>query len=828
MDTDTITRERRAEYNFIALQLIRENGGRYRSRDFSRDIPKRLKLTPHELSLNNTGRSRWETSFRFHSIGLVKAGLVAKEKGYWQVVNTPNVDLDKFTVETLMNYCHDAYQSWYEERERELAETSVDVLTAEDVYEPPTATLKINPQKVSFDDLLKGVDKSTIQIPPFQREFVWSPSDIRYLLDSIYRGYPIGSFIFWRTSRRLPHHRVIGGIELADSAPGTLVDYVLDGQQRITSLYAAVRGAKIEGEKYVFFFNLKKGWFQYEKVKEEVPANNEPQARIPLERLFSDSRVDYFHYITQFPEEYQDLLNDLYDRFRTYAFSVIYVQEDEENNEEDQAESVKKIISIFSRINETGRKLSVVAKMVARCWGEGFDIREKFDEFYDKSDELEDIREETVLQAASVILNQRRCRTADILTGTDIPVLDREWSKIIDAFTASLHFLQNKIKIKTLAYLPFDTILVPLTYFHYRNHNPSNSQSEQLKTWFWKACISNRYGSTVESKIEEDCEEFDKILAGEKSEFLYQIDWETFKSRLIAQDYNLRNAFCKTVLSLYSYMDPKSFKDGREIDLKNAFSGYYKHHLHHFFPRAYLEKTFDTNRERRDSVVNIAFALAVVNNEMNDMAPSDYVQEFENNNPDFKHVLKTHLIDDPKEFGISSNNFTQFLDRRSEKIENEFRILVGLKSKTEQQFDSDPAGPVDVLEVKMRELLREKLTAAYGDEYWLKAVPADVRMTAEKKIEDQIRRHSYEADKYESSDARLSFLDMMDYAKVIFANWSLFAGVFKSKGELQKYFLDLKNYRNALKHNREMNAVEKKNGEAAVLWFESMLSYHGN
>lgn len=826
MNENTITKERRAEYNYIALQLIRENGGRYRSRDFIRDMPNRLNLTPYELSLNNAGHPRWDTSFRFHSIGLVKAGLVTKGKGLWTLVNKPDVDFDKFTVESLMNYCDDAYRNWVEGRQSEADDGNVDILSSEDVYEPPSSTFKINPQKVSFDEILRGVDKSTIQIPPFQREFVWSPGMIRFLLDSIYRGYPIGSFIFWRTSRRLPHHRIIGGIELSDSAPGTLIDYVLDGQQRITSLYAAVRGAKIEGEKYAFFFNLKKGGFQYEKVREEA-MSNEPQSRIPLEKLFGESRVDYFKYIAQFPEQYQDLLNDLYDRFRTYSFSVIYVQEDEENADEDQAESVKKIVSIFSRINETGRKLSMVAKMVARCWGEGFDIREKFDEFYKKSDELEDIREETVLQAASVILNQRRCRSADILTGTDIPTLDREWDRIIDAFTASLHFLQNKIKIKTLAYVPFDTVLVPLTYFHYKSHNPSNAQSEQLKAWFWKACLSNRYSATVESKIEEDCEEFDKVLAGEKAVFAYPIDWETFKSRLIAQDYNLRNAFCKTVLSLFSYMDPKSFKDGREIDLKNAFSGYYKHHLHHFFPRAYLEKNFDASRERRDSVVNIAFALAVVNNEMSDTAPSDYMREFEKDNADINKILKSHFIDDAKDFGITTNSFGDFLDKRSERIENEFRVLVGLKTKTEQQLDTEPSGPVDVLEVKMRELLRERLTQAYEGDFWLKAIPADVRMAADKKIDDQIRRHSYEADKYTSPDARLVFLDIMDYAKIIFANWSLFASIFKSKGELEKYFLDLKNYRNALKHNRDMNAVEKRNGEAAVLWFEGVLSYSG-
>jgi len=823
---NTITKERRAEYNFTALSLIRQNGGRYHTRDFARAMAKNLNLSPYELSLNNTGRPRWETSFRFHSIGLVKAGLIVKEAGYWKLVNTPEVDLDKFTVTSLMHFCDEGYQRWNESRQSVLSETGGDVLSIEDVYEPPTSTLKIDPRKVVFDEILKGVDKSTIQIPPFQREFVWSPSNIRFLLDSIYRGYPIGSFIFWRTSRRLPHHRQIGGIELVDSTTGSLVDYVLDGQQRITSLYAAVRGAKIQGEKYTFFFNLKKGGFEYEKIKEGINNSDELATRIPLEKLFSDSRVDYFRYVTQFPEEYQDLLNDLYDRFRSYAFSIIYVQEDE-NGEEDQVESVKKIVNIFSRINGTGKPLSVVAKMVARCWGEGFDIREKFDEFYDKSDELENIREETILQATSVILNQRRCRTDDILTNTDIQMLEREWEKIMNAFMVSLNFLKNKIKIKTLSYLPFDAVLVALTYFHYKNHNPSNAQSEQLKIWFWKACISNRYGSTVESKIEEDCEEFDKILSGEEGEFTYQIDWETFKSRLIGQDYNLRNAFCKTVLSLYSYMDPKSFKDGREIDLRNIFSGYYKHHLHHFFPRAYLEKTFDSNRERRDSIVNIAFALAVVNGEMSDTAPSKYISEFEKDNPDLNKILKSHFIDDIKEFGIESNNFALFLDKRADKIENEFRVLIGLKTRTEQQLDSDPSGPIDVLEVKIRELLSEKLNSVYGSAYWLKTIPADIRLVVEKKIEDQIRRHSYEAERYESSDAKLSFLDVMDYMKVIFSNWTIFLSIFKSKVELEKYFLDLKNYRNAIKHNRDMNTVERKNGEAAVLWFESMLSYHG-
>ena len=197
-------------------------------------------------------------------------------------------------------------------------------------------------------------------------------------------------------------------------------------------------------------------------------------------------------YISQFSDGYQNLLHDLYDRFKLYAFSVVFVQEEDQTDDEEQGENIKRIVNIFSRINGTGKPLSVVAKMVARCWGEGFDIREKFDELYEGSAEIEEIREETVLQTASAILNQRRCRTADILDATDIKMLEQEWDQIVEAFKLALEFVTNKIKIKNFKYLPFDFLLVPLAYFHYRKHNPLNNHVEQLQAWFWKACLSNR------------------------------------------------------------------------------------------------------------------------------------------------------------------------------------------------------------------------------------------------------------------------------------------------------------------------------------------------
>jgi len=811
------------DWLLVALKLIQENGGKYRSRDLISDLGKTLDLTPEEKSLTNTGHVRWVTAFRFHSVGLVKARIIKKEGGFWKITDEHGLNLDELTSESLSEVCDRRYKEWKDSRDHEAGKSGVSPYLVEDSFETPLNNLKIDPRKATFDELLKGVDKSLIQIPPFQREFVWSPGEICFLLDSIYRGYPIGSFIFWKTIRRLPHHREIGGIKLNDIPQGSQIDYVLDGQQRITSLYAAIRGADMDGEKYLFFFNLNTGKFQYERAALKESDSVEDN-RIPLEKLFVESRSEYMKIVNGFSnEKHQELLHGIYDRFKLYSFSVIYVQEEDESEDEDQSESVKKIVSIFSRINETGRKLSVVSKMVARCWGEGFNVREKFDEFYETNPELLHIREETILQAASAILNQRRSRTRDILETTDIQELEREWDKIINAFKLALEFIKNKVKIKKLDYLPFDTLLVPLTYFHYKKSNPSNTEVEQLQLWFWKACLSGRYSSSVASKAEEDCALFDQLLEGVTPEFQYQIDWDTLKTRLISQNYNLRNAFCKTILSLYSYLGPKSLKDGRDINIDGAFTGYYKNNLHHFFPRKFLENSFDIHRERRDSIVNIAFAPAIVNIEMSDTAPSEYIAKFQSENEDMSRILKTHLIDDLETFGITNDDFGKFLEKRAEKIENEFRLLLGLRTKTEQQFDEEPSAPLDLLEIRLRSFLHEKLNVSFEDDYWKEAVPSDIRTAVKGKLDAHLKNHPYDVDKFDSSAAKLGFLDVMDYAKIVSTNWALFADVFNSRGELDRHFLALKNYRNSIKHNRDMNAVEQKNGEAAVLWFGSIL-----
>lgn len=100
-------------------------------------------------------------------------------------------------------------------------------------------------QNKKYEHLFSDIDQGYLKIPKFQRDFVWSQAQTARLIDSIIKGFPIGTFIFWKTREELRHVRNLGNIDLPETPKGDAVSYVLDGQQRITSLYALRKGLKI-------------------------------------------------------------------------------------------------------------------------------------------------------------------------------------------------------------------------------------------------------------------------------------------------------------------------------------------------------------------------------------------------------------------------------------------------------------------------------------------------------------------------------------------------------------------------------------------------------
>lgn len=91
---------------------------------------------------------------------------------------------------------------------------------------------------LSIREIIEQVDRGQIRVPAFQRGFVWEPDRVAFFMDSIFKQYPFGSLLLWRAQERLKCEKALGPFALPEPIADYPLDYVLDGQQRITSLYA--------------------------------------------------------------------------------------------------------------------------------------------------------------------------------------------------------------------------------------------------------------------------------------------------------------------------------------------------------------------------------------------------------------------------------------------------------------------------------------------------------------------------------------------------------------------------------------------------------------
>jgi uncharacterized protein with ParB-like and HNH nuclease domain len=116
-------------------------------------------------------------------------------------------------------------------------------------------------ENLTIREILDSVYRGQIRIPAFQRGFVWEPDRVAFLIDSIYKGYPFGSLLFWRTNERLRTERKLGPFDLPEPQADFPIDYVLDGQQRVTSIFGVFQ-TELKGNSETW----KDVFFDYQQV----------------------------------------------------------------------------------------------------------------------------------------------------------------------------------------------------------------------------------------------------------------------------------------------------------------------------------------------------------------------------------------------------------------------------------------------------------------------------------------------------------------------------------------------------------------------------------
>lgn len=579
---------------------------------------------------------------------------------------------------------------------------------------------------MSFTDRIKPTDKgittylddlknSNYQIPTFQREVVWEKENVKKLWDSIYKFYPLGSILVWKTDVKLQNHREIGGHKINDNNfSRNEYQYLLDGQQRTTSLLTSLYGGLIEGRHnfdpslYVDLTiensdevddeNYKKRFLYWDEINDK---NGEYRRNTPLQKKFNDcfivKLIDIKENFNNLLEKLMEILNNefnhsyikelrrLKDVLDNYRLSFIELK----------GIQVAEVCQIFERINQAGKALEIFDIVVAKTFrpnkdNKGFYLRDLINNFkYEakskgNNSSFFNISDFDYLQIIAILIKENiedsgiKNITPRYLNDIKTEQIEEIWDSTQKAILKTFDFFENYLNIKLPQLVPYRYFYLTIANFFYENKNPDYNF---LKKYFWFYSLHNDDLLSNTTDINTHISLMNKNKNNEDYKF------DRF---LINKDY-LRNATysskgvnSRAILSLYSSKRPKDWKStDKDVISHNLFTTTDKPNLHHIFPLNYIQNNPGKNILNKDSLMNIAYLTQLTNLDISNKAPLEYITEYDKNN-NFENVLETHLIPNNILEWVRNNNLPenaldQFIDLRVEAIIDELKsILVSI------------------------------------------------------------------------------------------------------------------------------------------------------
>jgi len=524
-----------------------------------------------------------------------------------------------------------------------------------------TKTPELNANSEKIDKLINRINSGDIRIPAFQRSYVWKQNQILELLDSIVKNYPVGSLLLWSTSERLNHTRNIAGYKIPDTEVEYPVNYVLDGQQRLSSIYATFSD-KTEQETASSEYNPDLNLFEiyYDFVSDKF---------VPVSEI--DPSSDYVIYLRNFLSGsnliqalrllnpmYHENAQNLFSKLINYELPVVTIKN------RDKAE----VGMIFERINSTGTKLTTLDLMIAWTWTDNFHLLESIKELLNELEEKNfgEITANILLQTISGII-QNDTTTPSILRLTGEQVRDN-WDAFKEALFRAIDFLSTQLKCSHQDFLPYQQQIVSICKFFSIGGREEADQLKGLEKWFWKTSFSNRYstGQTT-TKMNADLQIIIEIR-NKNIAAINNVKTTVSDAELIDTKFSKGNPLTRAFLLLLAQKYPKDLAKGTNIDITNALSEYNRKQYHHIFPNSFLKKQgFPVNKIF--SLSNFTFLPADSNKKISGKSPSDYFTSIVPQ-ASFSEILESNLLPLRRDI-YSDDNYNDFLQKRAEIIISE-------------------------------------------------------------------------------------------------------------------------------------------------------------
>lgn len=535
-------------------------------------------------------------------------------------------------------------------------------------------TLKYQVQNNKIGDLINWISEGKIGLPEMQRPFVWKSSKVRDLIDSLYRGYPVGYIITWNNP----------DVRLKDGTTAHGKTLMIDGQQRVTALRAAIAGEKVMDKRFMkrrirIAFNPVKALF----ATRTAAIAKDPTWIDDISDLFVDGYSD-FTYISQFADRNgysADMIAPAIQHLRALTSNEIGNIQLSEHLDMDA------VTEIFNRINSKGTVLSsadfIMSKLSADTEHRGDMLRktvEYFTRLLRDREAINDIRENDTQFASSeyyhwiswlaneqtdlyqpefgdvfhVVLNLKfgRGKHADLISlvsGRDFATktytqeaMDHTFALLDDGIRQvcdksnfqrymmilkGMGMVGEKARLQGTGALNFGYALYLLLKNQHDNAL-SHSQIENIvRRWLLLSVLSQRYSGSAETQSEADIKEFmraDALTVLKQHEQIELSDgfWKATLTQRLDTSSAVSNLWRVFLMSQVKLNCPLWLD--KHLHVVDALTE--EGNVHHIFPKAYLKK-HGLAQDQYNKIANYVYLSQPRNLQISDQAPKDYLHD---------------------------------------------------------------------------------------------------------------------------------------------------------------------------------------------------------
>ena len=563
--------------------------------------------------------------------------------------------------------------------------------------------MKTNDRQLT--DLMKAVDSGAAQLPDFQRGWVWDDGRIKALILSVIHNFPVGAAMFLEYGNESIHfkHKPIEG---SPADPATEPDeLILDGQQRLTSLYNALysknpvhtktdKGKEIDRYYYLNISKALDPQADDEDVVVSVPANKQITSdfgrnividlstqdqefnfkmfplniilNIAEEQNWQNKYFAHYGYDAEVIKQFTELLSKVIMPTQQYQMPVILL---------DKNTPKEAVCQVFENVNTGGVSLTVFELVTAIFAMDDFPLRKDWEDRQSRwfsDDLLSNVTATDFLTALTLLASFKAKRTVSCKKKDVLSLSLAEYKKYADSLCRGFSIAEKLLKEERIFAsrdLPYSTQLIPLsaicTVLMDNNRIHTTTVKNMVKQWYWCGVFGELYGSANETRYANDIVQVVKWINDNSDLPKTVTDFYFNPMRLLGLQ-SRQSAAYKGMMALILKNHARDFISGAEMD----FSTYSdeKIDVHHIFPRDYCVG-MNYDKLKWNSIVNKTPISASSNREIGGYAPSVYLERIEKkgsvSTEELDRYVESHWID----YNLLRNDdFQNFMIRRAGRL----------------------------------------------------------------------------------------------------------------------------------------------------------------